>query len=391
MGTLRELTAQPVTKARYAQARESFYTYLREHHIILPTQAAALDSVVGDYLEHLWASGAGRTEGSNILAALQDVQPRLKGKLVESWRLLKTWTTHEVPNRAPPLPLEVVHAMVGYAMFKQKPQLALSFLLAFHGLLRTGELLNVRGRHVAIRSPRGPAVISLGLTKSGKRQGAAESVTVHGEDVCRRLFQWVQRSPPNVSLTGPAHVWRKEFSSVLSNLGFSRWDFRPYSLRRGGATYLFSSQTGFDQLLVAGRWQSAKTARVYLNEGLSVLAEMTLPWSSFSKNFRQQYSRSLTLPLPPLEPVPKQAQSRGTWKKCSRTKNAGVACNGFGLSCLGFGRTRKNPSLFIPWLESPWVWLGVSRGIRALAFEWWFDCGFCAPGKGKAFRNFSIL
>ena len=74
-------------------------------------------------------------------------------------------------------------------------------------------------------------------------------------------------------------------------------------------------------------------------------------------------------------------------KKCSRTKNAGVACNGFGLSCLGFGRTRKNPSLFIPWLESPWVWLGVSRGIRALAFEWWFDCGFCAPGKGKAFQN----
>ena len=43
MGTLRELTVQPVTKARYAQARESFYTYLREHHIILPTQAAALD------------------------------------------------------------------------------------------------------------------------------------------------------------------------------------------------------------------------------------------------------------------------------------------------------------------------------------------------------------
>ena len=347
LGTLRELTVQPVTKARYAQARENFYTYLRDHHLTLPNHGVALDAIVSDYMEHLWATGAGRTEGSNILAALQDAQPQLKGKLLESWRLLKTWTTHEVPNRAPPLPLEVLHAMVGYATFKQNCRLALSFLLGFHGLLRTGELLQIKGSQVSIRSPRGPAVISLGLTKSGKRQGAAESVTIYVEDVCRRLYQWVQNSPSNQLLAGPAHQWRKEFSAVMSVLGFSQWDFRPYSLRRGGATYLFSNQSNFDRLLVAGRWQSAKTARVYLNEGLSVLAELSLPWTRFSKNFRQQYSRSLTLPLPPLELVPK-AQSRGTRKKANKRtkkhkKRIGCVTHGFSRSDFGFGRTEGSP------------------------------------------------
>eukprot|EP00438_Fugacium_kawagutii_P014128 Skav213974 [mRNA] locus=scaffold2200:265560:270087:+ [translate_table: standard] len=171
-------------------AKHQFFSYLDQQKLVLPVTALGMDTVVSDYLEHLWATGAGRSAGSNILAALQDSQPHLKGKLQQSWRLLKTWTTTEVPNRAPPFPKEVVEAMAGYALFKKDPLFALSLLLAFHGLLRTGELLQVSRSHVSITQPKGPAVVSLGLTKSGKRTGAAESVSIHDEDVCRRLFQW---------------------------------------------------------------------------------------------------------------------------------------------------------------------------------------------------------
>ena len=344
LGTLKDLTVLPTTKARYAKAREAFYSYLKEHNVFLPTQASLLDGVVSDYLEHLWAAGHGRTDASNTLAALQDAQPQLKGKLLQSWRLLKTWITHEVPNRAPPFPIDVLHAMVGYALFKQKAKLALSFLLGFHGLLRTGELLLLKRCHISVQSPKGPAVISLGWTKGGKRQGAAESVTIYMEDICRRLFQWCQHSTSNASLTGPAHVWRKEFASVLSALNFAEWDFRPYSLRRGGATHLFSTQGALDKLVVSGRWQSVKTARIYVNEGVSVLAQLELPWSRFSRSFVTQYSRSLTQTLPKLEPVPKSAQSRGTWKKQAR-KNICTRkyTKGWFSSALGIGRTEELP------------------------------------------------
>ena len=318
LGPLRALTVQPVTKKRYKAALDDFFEYLRSENLILPHTAAKLDSVVADYLEFLWASGAGRSTASNILAGLQDTHPHMRGKLPESWRLLKTWVTHEVPNRAPPLPLDMLEAMVGYALFKQWHSFALTLLLGFFGLLRTGEILSITGAHVSVKNPRGPAVISLGLTKAGKRHGAAESVTIHVEDICRRLFQWTQGQSKSLSLAGPAHKWRKQFADSLKALSFHQWDFRPYSLRRGGATHVFTQHGAFDRLLVAGRWQSQKTARIYVNQGLAVLAELKVRWSPFATNLRQQYLRSLTLPLPALEPVSQSSQGRGRWKQQKR-------------------------------------------------------------------------
>ena len=318
MGSLRSLTVQPVTRARYAQAKESFYEWLRTENLVLPASAYQLDLTVSDYLESLWAKGHGRTSGSNILAALQDAEPHLKGKLKSSWRLMKTWVTHEVPNRAPPLTLDQLHTLVGYAIFKQHHLFALSLLLAFHGLLRTGEVLALRARQVSISKVRGPAVISLGLTKSGKRQGAAESITVNSEDVCRRLHQWVKAAKPNDLLCGPSHSWRKLFNDTLKAVHFDKVDYRPYSLRRGGATHYFQLWNSLDKLLLAGRWQAATTARIYVNEGLAVLSELKLAGSSFAKNLRSQYLRSFTQPLPKLERTKQASQNRGRWKRAQK-------------------------------------------------------------------------
>ena len=280
--------------------------------------------MIADYLEHLWALGSGRSNASNVLAGLQDAQPHLKGRLPESWRLLKAWVTHEVPNRAPPLPVDMLEALVGFAIFKNLHGFALTLLLGFYGLLRTGEILAITGRHISITNPRGPAVISLGLTKAGKRQGAAESIVVHVEDVCRRLFQWVNEKPKHALIAGAPHKWRKQFSDALVALAFDKWDFRPYSLRRGGATHAFSQHGAFDKLLVAGRWQSQKTAKVYVNQGLAVLAELKVPWTPFSKNLRQQYLRCLSASLPPLELVSHSSQVRGTRKQRKQHRKKGM-------------------------------------------------------------------
>ena len=324
LGSLKSLTVQPVTRARYEKARKSFYSWLDTEGLSIPSSAFHLDALVSDYLEFLWASGKGRTEGSNTLAALQDAQPHLKGKLKSSWRLMKTWVTHEIPNRAPPLSLEALHLLVGYALFKQWHLFALSLLLAFHGLLRTGELLNLKAKNITVSQPKGPAVISLGLTKSGKRHGAAESVTIHAEDVCRRLYQWKQLACPSASLTGSSHVWRKTFSQTIDAVGLSSFDFRPYSLRRGGATNHFQIHGRFDALLVLGRWQAASTARVYVNEGLAVLSNITLPWNRFTRNLRSQYLNSLTKPLAKLELTKPSSQSRGRWKKGAKRERVCV-------------------------------------------------------------------
>ena len=254
---------------------------------------------------------------------------------------MKTWVVHEVPNRAPPLSLENLEVMVGYSLFKQQHQFALSLLVGFFGLLRTGEILSITASHISVTDPKGPAVIALGLTKAGKRQGAAETVTIHVEDVCRRLHQWKHDVSGRTKLAPSNYGWRKMFNDTLKAVGFQHVDYRPYSLRRGGATHYFTFQGSFDKLLVLGRWQSIKTARIYVNEGLSVLTNISVPLTPFTRNLRSQYARSLTQSLPKLSLALKSVQGRVTWKKHQkRRKN--ICTQGairVGLQCLGFGRT----------------------------------------------------
>ena len=56
--------------------------------------------------------------------------------------------------------------------------MTLSLLLGFYSMLRTEELLAVVPNHLSIHDNQKSALLSLGLTKGGKRQGAAESVTI---------------------------------------------------------------------------------------------------------------------------------------------------------------------------------------------------------------------
>eukprot|EP00438_Fugacium_kawagutii_P012262 Skav216878 [mRNA] locus=scaffold1042:446387:450699:+ [translate_table: standard] len=80
----------------------------------IPRKRDHMDGLVSDYIEHLWSEGEGRAAASTFLASLQDYDPKLKGCLPASWRLMRTWTTHEVPNRAPPLTESILRAMVSF-------------------------------------------------------------------------------------------------------------------------------------------------------------------------------------------------------------------------------------------------------------------------------------
>ena len=81
LGSLKSLTVQPVTKARYQDSLDKFYAYLRRESLQLPKRREALDALVGDYIEYLWSEGEGRSMGSNLLAGLQDLRSPLKRAL----------------------------------------------------------------------------------------------------------------------------------------------------------------------------------------------------------------------------------------------------------------------------------------------------------------------
>ena len=246
LGTLRELTVQPQTRKRYSQAKNKFYDYAKTNGLTILANFAAFDDRLADYVEHLWSVGEGRALASDTVAAFQDTEPRLKGKLQVTWRLLKTWRVNEVPSRE-----ERLFAMLGWCLFHREYAFGLSLLLGFYGLLRTGEILGLCNHHILMTSPDKPAVISLGLTKSGKRAGASESVTISVACALQWLWAWKHTSPTHSPLTPKPHQWRKTFSEFecIKALNLEEFEFRPYSLRRGGATFWFGRRGSLDRML----------------------------------------------------------------------------------------------------------------------------------------------
>eukprot|EP00438_Fugacium_kawagutii_P026107 Skav224735 [mRNA] locus=scaffold3343:16799:24817:- [translate_table: standard] len=253
LGTLRELTVQPATRRRYNAATDKFLLFLRNEGKELPRDKHKLDPLVCDYVEHLWASGAGRALASDTLAGLQDLQPGLKSHLPGAWRLLKTWNMNEIPSRAPPIPEHILQAMIGWCFFNQYYTFGISLALGYYGMLRSGEIIGLRSSHILGGASDTQLVVSLGMTKGGKRQGAAESVIVGLEPIVKLVQRWKQLAQPSTPLATSAAKWRTRFSEVLTALQITECEFRPYSLRRGGATWWFQKHQSLDRILVQGR------------------------------------------------------------------------------------------------------------------------------------------
>ena len=194
LGSLQSLTVQPRTRDRYNRALEGFWSFLREEGRQIPMSHSGLDVLLQQYIEDVWSEGHGRAQASDTVAALQDAQPQVKGHLHGTWRLLKAWSVNEIPNRPSPLPEEALHMMVGSAITQHEYLFAVSLLVGFYGTLRTGEILSMKSSDVSMHTAQGPAVISLGLTKGGKRQGASESVSLTVEEPLRWLYAWTRDS-----------------------------------------------------------------------------------------------------------------------------------------------------------------------------------------------------
>ena len=297
-----------------------------------------MDPLLCEYLEHLWSSGAGRAQACDTLAGIQDIQPNLRHELPGAWRLLKTWAVNEVPCRAPPLPEHVVMAMVGWAFFKGHNSFALSLLIGFYCMLRTGDVMSLYSSHILCGARDTQALISLGLTKSGKRQGAAESVILGYEPAVKVLKQWKQVASPSTPLVVSSPKWRALFNECLTALKLVDLQFRPYSLRRGGATFWFSKHHSLDRILIQGRWQTQKTARLYLNEGLAMLATMKIPRgdpriSPFINVFQQTL---LHLNFKTLDPPAVGGRAGGRGRKAKKPKKGPAKRVKNSFSCGNF-------------------------------------------------------
>lgn len=360
LGSLSDLTVQPATRKRYNKATAAFFDFLKQEGLTIPSKKETFDLIVCEYLEFLWSTGVGRAQANDTVAGLQDLQPSLRHHLPGAWRLLKTWAVNEIPNRAPPLSEPLVQAMAGWGFFHGHNSFAISLLIGFYTMLRSGELLGLLSSHILCAPKDRQVLISLGLTKGGKRQGAAESVILGVEPAVKLVRQWKRIAAASTPLAFSPVKWRALFSECLNALGLQQFEFRPYSLRRGGATWWFQKHHSLDRILVQGRWLAHKTARIYINEGLAVLTRTQINFKAPTlRSYLQIYQNTLSNPrFSTLEPPADagRAGGRGKNKGCrvkKRVKNAFFLCEpGYTTNFLGTSSQEVWLGLLVKEIES---------------------------------------
>ena len=271
--SLSDLAVSPQTRARYMSALA----------LLLPVLEATpsiglLDYAVTNWVESMWNKGAPLYQVSDALCGLHFFEPWSKGHLNNSWKLFSVWRRAEIPSRAPPLTSRLVYSLAVYCIAHHDVCMAALFLLGFFGLLRTGELLKLRACDLLISGTR--VIVRLEHTKTGQRKGLTEVVHVQDMftvEVLRCLYQLRQDSQcleaPLWRYNGSA--FRNRFNFYCAKFFLQKYAFRPYSLRRGGATHYFQTTRSMEATLVMGRWESQKSARIYISDGLSFLPGMT--------------------------------------------------------------------------------------------------------------------
>ena len=145
--------------------------------------------------------------------------------------------------------------------------------------MRTGELLQVRPCDFICDHSVG--LVSIPSSKSGVRHNVRESVSIMDPitlEVVTAMLE-VRRSQgfdmtPCWDRSGSS--FRDLFRKLLNKLQVGDLNFRPYSLRRGGATFEMQSHGLMERTLIRGRWKNSNVARIYISDGLSMLPRLRM-------------------------------------------------------------------------------------------------------------------
>ena len=295
VGPLKKCIIKERTKKAYDKACLWFFGWVIAWGLRLPSETWGFDDLVCAGIECLWEEGENRSVAGNLISGLQHATPPLSGCLKGSWRLWNAWGRAEIPMRAPPLTWEMVKSLSYVLLMWDCRDCALLLLIGFLSFLRTSEFLSIRRQDLTFATDLRRMHINLPSTKGVSRSGGIECVYIADEVVVKAIFNFCSDLLPGDSIlhrTGAQ--FRKVFAAAVLECGLDS-GIRPYSLRRGGATYHFRRFGNMDKTMEIGRWQHQKTARVYVNSALAELAVLQLSAGTISRV--EEWSAALSVVL----------------------------------------------------------------------------------------------
>ena len=224
-----------------------------------------LDWVVAAYILECLDECRPTQCGRDVIAALRRRNPQIR--FYAAHKVMAQWEKDEPALQAQPISRECVLAAFVFLWMTGLEMAGTLFLCCFAGLLRVGEGLKLRRRHVIFTKVNGSytAILLLGKTK----RGIDDKVVLSNWIVVQALWVLLQRPGDDDDFVFPFSYGytRGLFLKVFVTLGCSKTALRTHGLRRGGATELFKAGYSIGQIAVLGRWAAETTCRDYISRG----------------------------------------------------------------------------------------------------------------------------
>ena len=237
---------------------------------------ADLDDRIAGWIELQWEVGESIGLISDSLCGLTFYLPAARHQVPECWRLFRTWRKAEIPNRAPPMPAEILWGFTGYCLSHNWLRMACVLATAFHCMLRTGEALSIAPGDFLLRQ--GHGILKLHQTKTGRSWD--EYIRIEDARVLAILASLLpllgSDEPTKPVWRGSGQLFRSSLQHIVAHFAVEHLQLRGYSLRRGGATDDFERFGSLERTLQRGRWQSSRVARLYLADGAARLTHLRL-------------------------------------------------------------------------------------------------------------------
>ena len=162
-----------------------------------PDSKQELDHAACQFLMHCWQEGKTRAVGANLLSGIGNTEPSLKWHLAGTRRRYAAWVKRELCARCCPATWSMAEAIAGILSWEEGAMV----LLLHHGLLRTMEVLNSRCGDFIFQLPLLKDHLSLPDTRTRKRHGRSESVSLCDAKVVKLLSMLCESRQPETECT----------------------------------------------------------------------------------------------------------------------------------------------------------------------------------------------
>jgi integrase len=275
-----------LTETRYKNAVKRFFEWRKSSEFDTAQTHAELDLQLSEFINFLYQDERPTNWAGDCLAGFKRFYPACRRKLETACAYYKNWLKATKRIRALPLSPSMVQAMASFCMISGRVRLGAGLLLCFAGLLRVGELINLRlGDINCIRD--NWAVLTLPDSKGAKREGKPESVIVRDVALIRMLFKCKAEGRDSDPFYGGCYrdvcLGMCEAASFFH---FAHPNLTPHGLRRGGATWHFTLYFSYDRTQAHGRWKNARNAKLYIDEAGAEVGQSLVP-----ENGRPRFER----------------------------------------------------------------------------------------------------